>query len=94
MLLAGATLNNSREYQVTGRHKVKILQIFKENPTYMTVALVGACADGARYRCDIWSDSCRLEVGNIVCVRFIGLKEDCENIYEVDIQPRYERGAD
>ena len=90
-MLAGATLNNSKEYQVTDRDKVKILQIFKENASYMTVALV---KDGTRYRCEIWTNSCRLEVGSIVCARFIGLKEDCTNTYEVDIRSRYERGAD
>jgi hypothetical protein len=88
MSLEGATLANSREYQITGRHRIKILQIFKENPSYMTVALV---LIGVRYRCDIWTHSCRLEVGDIVYARFIGIKEDYPNIYEVDIQPRYER---
>ena len=54
----------------------------------MTVALV---LGGVRYRCDVWSCSCALEVGDIVYARFIGFKEDYPNIYDVDIQTRYKR---
>ena len=90
MLLEKATLANSKEYHITGPHTVKVLHFFKENPSYMIVALV---LNGVRYRCKIWSNSRRLEVGNIVYARFIGFKEDCDNTYEVDIQNRYERGA-
>ena len=90
-LLETATLENTKEYKINGAHRVKILEIFQDNPRYMTVALVHS---NALYQCDVWSirDSANntrsaLRVGEIVTMDFLDFMDGCcggvSCIYEV-----------
>ena len=78
-LLETATLKNTKVYKINGAQRVKILEIFKENPCYMTVALVHS---NALYQCDVWTSRGRasrgaLGVGEVVTMDFLDFKEGC-----------------
>jgi hypothetical protein len=93
-LLETATLENTKAYKINGAQRVKILEIFQDNPRYMTVALVHS---DALYQCDVWSTRNRanntggaLRVGEIVTMDFLDFMDGCcggvSCIYEVLIR--------
>ena len=93
-LLETATLENTAVYKINGTQRVKILEIFQDNPRYMTVALVHS---NALYQCDVWviRDSANntrsaLRVGEIVTMDFLDFMDGCcggvSCIYEVLIR--------
>ena len=95
-LLETATLENTKAYKINGVQRVKILEIFEDNPRYMTVALVHS---NALYQCDVWStrDSANntrsaLRVGKIVTMDFLDFMDGCcggvSCTYEVLIRDR------
>jgi hypothetical protein len=80
-LLETATLENTKAYKINGAQRVKILEIFQDNPRYMTVALVHS---NALYQCDVWStrgraDNTRgaLRVGKTVTMDFLDFMDGC-----------------
>jgi len=89
-----ATLENTKVYKISGEYRVKILEIFENNPCYMTVALVH---EHTLYQCDVWTNQCRvdnpngaLRIGEIVMMDFLDFMEGscgvCKCIYEVLIR--------
>jgi hypothetical protein len=82
-----ATLENTKAYKLSGEQRVKILEIFEDNPCYMTVALVHS---ETLYQCDVWTPRGRnnaLRIGEIVIMDFLDFMEGscgiCSCIYEV-----------
>jgi len=80
-LLETATLENTKAYKINGVQQVKILEIFEDNPCYMTVALVHS---NALYQCNVWSNRWRanntrsaLRVGKIVTMDFLDFMDGC-----------------
>jgi hypothetical protein len=76
-LLETATLENTKAYKINGAQRVKILEIFQDNPRYMTVALVHS---NALYQCDVWSTRGRADntrVGKIVTMDFLDFMDGC-----------------
>jgi hypothetical protein len=80
-LLETATLENTEVYKINGAQRVKILEIFQDNPRYMTVALVHS---NALYQCDVWCNRDRanntrgaLRVGEIVTMDFLDFMDGC-----------------